>query len=111
MIDILARVFFSGVAARVNAQKLDIVNQLVDLDATSASSAVHRSRVAHNPSNGAYRSLKGRGIIKEVKGNRIYLDESRLDQVAGASNKFILIAMLVMCVCLAFLFWLQAKTP
>ena len=106
MIGPLSRLFFSAIAATSNASQVALVNELLDLGATSQASAVEPLRVALDQSSPAYRTLKARGVIRVAAGNRIFLDSTRLDQVGGASNRFILIALLAFFASVALVFWL-----
>jgi len=107
MLDLVSHLFFSGVAAKVNAEKFEIVRQMQGLGAVTPRSAIPPSRISYTKS--AFRSLKGRKIINETRTGLIYLDESRLNKVAGASNKFIILSIVVMLGFMFMLFWLQFK--
>jgi hypothetical protein len=92
---------------QVDAEKIELIHLLADLNALSPNLAVVASQISDSVLQSAFRSLKKCGIIKETATGLIYLDESQLNQAAGVSNKFIVISILTTFVIMFFLFWLQ----
>lgn len=92
---------------KIDLEKIELIHRLDDLNAISPNLEIAASQISDSASKSAFRSLKGRGIIKETETGSIYLDESQFNQAAGASNKFIVISILTMCAIMFFLFWLQ----
>lgn len=79
------------VSRYVDRQKGELLQYLLDSGACDAEHAVYLSGVGVKPS--ILRAMISRDIVKQTASGRYFLDQSRVHEAFGASNRFILYAM------------------
>ena len=79
------------VSGYVDRQKQELLQYLLDNGACDAAHAIYLSGVDVKPS--ILRSMLSRSIVKQTASGKYFVDQSRVHEAPGASNRFILYAM------------------
>lgn len=98
---------FGAVTRHVDAQKAELINYLIDVNALDARSAVDLTGMKLSQS--VLREMMNRKIVVKTSGGKFFVDATRVNQAVGASNSFILWAMGLSLLAMGAMAWFFSR--